>query len=126
LLDDRKNALQFFLFRDGFGRIVLLRAAGGIYFSARAGRFAAHIDDVGVLGEQLKGVRHGFFTIEKLAPIGEGIGRYVHDSHDQRALAQREHARADIPLENGAHREILNQSSVVRLRTSELADRTGC
>ena len=34
-----------------------------------------------------------------MAAVGEGVGRYVEDAHDDGALAEREGPGADIPIE---------------------------
>ena len=42
------------------------------------------------------------------AAIREGIGRHIHDSHDERAPAEFQGTCAEIPGEDGTHMAILN------------------
>src|ERR1019366_3161769 len=65
--------------------------------------FAADVEDVGSLIEQGVAMVDGRARIEVAASVGEGIGRDVEHPHDERALAERQHAAAEIPLEAGAH-----------------------
>ena len=54
--------------------------------SARPGRFAADIENVGALRQQVVAVTHGRICVAKAPAVGERVRRHVDDAHHQRAL----------------------------------------
>ena len=72
-------------------------------FRAGPCRFAANVEQVGAIIEQLQPMLNGFFGIEIKAAVRKGIRRDVHHAHQQRALAERDHAGPEIPFEDGTH-----------------------
>ena len=70
LLDHRQHAPQLFVGSDRLG------------IGPRA--FAADVEQVGAVGDQLQGVRDGRVAIEELAAVGKAVRRDVDDAHHQR------------------------------------------
>ena len=70
-LDDRQDAADLLLRRDRR--------------RARAGGFAADVDDVGAFGVQPLAVSDRRGRLEEAAAVGEAVGRDVDHAHDQRA-----------------------------------------
>ena len=66
------------------------------------GAFAADVEDVGALGGQPQAVLHGRVGVETVAAVGKTVGRDVDDAHQQRQLAHRERARAELPVVDAA------------------------
>ena len=64
---------------------------------ARAGRFAADIDDRGAAARHFDAVFNRRFGREKFAAIGKGIRRHVEDAHEQRAIGQVDDVSVDFP-----------------------------
>ena len=77
-LDQRHDALDLLLHRHG-------RTPGG-------GRLTADVEDVGTRGDELPGERHTLLQAPVAPTVAEGVGRGVDDAHQQRALAELEHA----------------------------------
>src|SRR5258707_5403976 len=70
LFNDRHDTAQFLSFADRH--------------SARAGGFAADVDNFSALIDELQGVGDGCLRIEKVPAVGEGVRRDIYDPHDQR------------------------------------------
>ncbi len=68
--DDRQHAVEFFLLAHRL--------------RTRPGAFAADIDQIGAVGDQLGRMLNGGGRIEKVAAVGEAIRRHVDDAHQQR------------------------------------------
>ncbi len=66
---------------------------------AGTGGLASDVDDVGSLLEHSERVGCCCCGIEEASAVGEGVGRDVEDSHDERARAEREGAGAELPFE---------------------------
>ncbi len=87
-------------FDDGQDAVdLLLRGDGSA--GARAGGFAADVDDGGAVREHGERGLNGLVDRVQQATVGEGIRRDVQDAHDARDLAQRERTRAQLPVEMG-------------------------
>jgi hypothetical protein len=67
-----------------------LLLVGGHAGRAGARRFAAHVDDVCALRQQLRSVGCGRAGVEPSAAVGEGVGRDIDDAHDKAALQPRQ------------------------------------
>ncbi len=68
----------------------------------RTGRFAADVDDRGTVGEHRERRVDGFIHGVQQSAVGKGIGCHVQNAHHARGSAQRERARAQLPVEMGA------------------------
>ncbi len=117
------------LFEDGFddgedaGLLLVGCERGGV----GAGGFAANIDDAGALVEHLEGLGEGSFGgvlggVE-VAAVGEGVGRYVEDAHDEGAMAERECAGSEVPVEVWAWGE--GHGGILVFRGSGFRQRVG-
>ena len=75
--------------------------------------------NVRALVQQPQPVVQGFIRIEKLSPIGKGIRRDIQYAHDQRAFAQFQRTRSQIPLKARPHAELIHLlRTAARLRTA--------
>ena len=93
-----------FLFEDGFddGEDAGLFFVGGEGSCVGASGFAAQVEDVGALFEELEGLGEGslggVLGGVEVAAVGEGVGRDVEDAHEDGPLAQRKGAGAEVPV----------------------------
>src|ERR1035441_4078540 len=71
-LHDRDDPSQLFVGGDGLG--------------TGSGRFAAHVDDIGPLGDHLMPYGDGSLSFEPLTAVGERVRGHIEDSHHHRAL----------------------------------------
>ena len=113
-----KDAIALFFLGDGLGGLGGFARCRGVDAGTGAGGFAADVDDIGALVEKAEGVFDRFLGIEKVSTVGKRIRRDVHDTHHERALAEREGTRSDVPVEDGAHSGILKQVSGVGCQDS--------
>ena len=65
---------------------------------ARAGRFAANINDRGAVAGHFDAVSNRRLGREKFTAIGKGIGRHVENAHEQRAFGQVDDVSIDSPV----------------------------
>jgi hypothetical protein len=92
-------------FEDGFddGKDAGLLLFGGEWGGVGTGGFAADVEDFGTFVEHLEGVGYssagGVFGGVEVAAVGEGVGGYVEDAHDDGSLAQGQGAGAETPVE---------------------------
>src|SRR5258708_15549727 len=77
---------------------------------SRPRRLAANVENIGPFFQQFLGMFDGPLAVEKLAAVGKRIRSDIHDTHDQRALAELQRPPAQIPLKDRSHaRTILTE-----------------
>ena len=57
----------------------------GHWKGARTARFAAHVENVGAVGDEFQRVLDGLVGRVVPAPVGKTVRSHVDDAHDQRA-----------------------------------------
>jgi len=99
--EDGQQASLFFLGRYGGCLRCAWRSPGA---GARPGAFGAKIDYVCAFLQASQRVSDGGLRVEEQATVAEGVGRDVHDGHDESARAKLECAGAKLPNCRGARR----------------------
>ena len=69
---------------------MLFCGCGGL--GVGAGGFAAEIEQVGTIVEELEGLSEGGWWREEVAAVREAVGRDVDDAHEERAIGEGEGA----------------------------------
>ena len=112
------------LSEDGFddGEDAALFFFRGKRCSVRTSGFAAAVEDVGAFVEHSESVLYGAVGRAvgrvEVAAVGEAVGRDVQDAHDEGALAKRECAGAEVPVEVWPRGERHGNNSVRQLRVA--------
>ncbi len=83
-------------FNDGQDALLFL-VRGDRSVLAGSGGFAADVDDIRAFVEQMESMGGSDFRIEEEAAVGERVGCYVDDAHDESARAEGQGADAQLP-----------------------------
>jgi hypothetical protein len=111
-VDYRQHAPQLFLRRGRIPAVfrlcgrscrALLLCRTSVDFRPWTRGLSTNVQDVGSFFQQPLGMRHGLVGIQKLPAVGKRIRGDIHDAHDERALAEFQRPRTQIPLKNGSH-----------------------
>src|SRR5262249_18258267 len=92
--DHRQDALQF-------------RTRNDRLLFAGPGRLTADVQDVSAFVEQMQCMIDCLLVRVELAAVREGIGRDIHDAHDERTHAQGKRAGTQFPVETWSHTGIV-------------------